>query len=156
MSKVFLIIGTILAGLAVVLGAFGAHGLKKIADAETLATYQTAVQYQMYHAIALILVGILYEKIFNPLTGYAGFFFIGGVVLFSGSLYLISSLKTMNKAIPSTIGVMTPIGGFLFILGWVLLLVAIIKKYPLFLIRNRIPACVSKNRILSLLLWLTS
>jgi uncharacterized membrane protein YgdD (TMEM256/DUF423 family) len=128
MSKLFLIIGTVLAGLAVVLGAFGAHGLKKIADAETLAIYQTAVQYQMYHALALILAGILAERFLSPLTGYAGFFFIGGVILFSGSLYLISSLKAMNKSIPTGVGILTPIGGFLFILGWVLLLVAIIKK----------------------------
>lgn len=128
MSKLFLIIGTILAGLAVVLGAFGAHGLKKIADAETLATYQTAVQYQMYHALTLIFVGILSERFLSSTTGYAGFFFIGGVVLFSGSLYLISSLKVMNKAVPTGVGIMTPIGGVLFILGWLLLLVAIIKK----------------------------
>ena len=128
MSKLFLIIGTILAGLAVVLGAFGAHGLKKLADAETLATYQTAVRYQMYHALALIFIGILSERLLSPMTGYAGFFFIGGVVLFSGSLYLISSLKVMNKAVPTAVGIMTPIGGALFILGWLLLLVAIIKK----------------------------
>src|SRR5215203_611065 len=99
MSKLFLVIGTILSGLAVILGAFGAHGLKKVADAETLAIYQTAVQYQMYHALALIFVGILSERFMSPFTGYAGFFFIGGVVLFSGSLYLISSLKAMNKLI---------------------------------------------------------
>jgi uncharacterized membrane protein YgdD (TMEM256/DUF423 family) len=128
MSKLFLIIGTILAGLAVALGAIGAHRLKQIADAETLATYQTAVQYQMYHALALILVGILAERILNPMTGYAGALFIGGVVLFSGSLYLISSLKVMNKAVPTAVGIMTPVGGLLFILGWLLLLVAIIKK----------------------------
>jgi uncharacterized membrane protein YgdD (TMEM256/DUF423 family) len=128
MSKLFLIIGTILAGLAVVLGAFGAHRLKQVADADTLVTYQTAVQYQMYHALALVLVGILAERIVNPMTGYAGALFIGGVVLFSGSLYLISSLKVMNKAVPTAIGIMTPVGGLLFILGWLLLLVAIIKK----------------------------
>jgi uncharacterized membrane protein YgdD (TMEM256/DUF423 family) len=128
MSKLFLIIGTILAGLAVVLGAFGAHGLKKLADSETLATYQTAVQYQMYHALALIFIGILSERLTSSMTGYSGFFFIGGVVLFSGSLYLISSLKVMNKAVPTAVGIMTPVGGLLFILGWLLLLVAIIKK----------------------------
>ena len=128
MSKIFLIIGTILSGLAVALGAIGAHSLKKIADADTLATYQTAVQYQMYHALALILVGILAERILNPMADYAGFFFIGGVVLFSGSLYLISSLKVMNKTVPTAVGIMTPVGGLLFILGWLMLLVAIIKK----------------------------
>ena len=128
MSKLFLIIGTILAGLSVALGAIGAHGLKKIADAETLATYQTAVQYQMYHALALIFVGVLADRMLSSMSDYAGFLFIGGVVLFSGSLYLISSLKVMNKAVPTGIGILTPIGGVLFIFGWLLLLVAIIKK----------------------------
>jgi len=86
------------------------------------------VQYQMYHALALVFVGILSERFLSSMTGYAGFFFIGGVVLFSGSLYLVASLKVMNKAIPPAVGVMTPVGGLLFILGWSLLLVAIIKK----------------------------
>lgn len=128
MYKLFLIVGTILAGLAVALGAFGAHGLKKIADAETVAIYQTGVQYQMYHALALLLVGVLFERMTSGLLGYAGFLFIGGIVLFSGSLYFISSLKATNKIIPSGIGILTPIGGLLFILGWVLLLIAIIRK----------------------------
>lgn len=128
MYKLFMIVGTILAGLAVALGAFGAHGLKKIADAETVAIYQTGVQYQMYHALALLMVALFYDKIANSFTGYAGFLFIGGVVLFSGSLYFISSLKAMNKVIPTAVGIMTPIGGLLFILGWIMLLIAIIRK----------------------------
>jgi uncharacterized membrane protein YgdD (TMEM256/DUF423 family) len=128
MYKLFLIIGTVLAGLAVALGAFGAHGLKKFVDADTVATYQTGVQYQMYHALALILVGILADRVANGIIGYAGFFFIGGVILFSGSLYLISSLKAMNKSVPTIVGIMTPIGGLLFILGWIILLVVIIRK----------------------------
>jgi hypothetical protein len=65
MHKVYLVIGTVLAGLSVVLGAFGAHGLKQIVPPETVATYQTGVQYQIYHAFALILVGILYERFPN-------------------------------------------------------------------------------------------
>ncbi len=128
MHKIFLITGTILAALAVALGAFGAHGLKKIADSETVAIYQTGVQYQMYHAIALLLVGILADRIANNYIDYAGFLFTAGVVFFSGSLYLISSLKAMNKIVPTAVGILTPIGGLLFILGWLMLLMALIKK----------------------------
>lgn len=124
----FLIIGTILAGLAVALGAFGAHGLKKLVDADTVAVYQTGVQYQMYHALALIAVGILIQRMDHSLFHYAGFFFIGGVVLFSGSLYLLSSFRALNKTVPGFIYPMTPLGGILFILGWILLLFALLKK----------------------------
>jgi uncharacterized membrane protein YgdD (TMEM256/DUF423 family) len=126
--KLFLIIGTILATLAVALGAFGAHGLKKMADAETVAIYQTGVQYQMYHALALIALGILAQRIESSLINYAGFFFIGGIVCFSGSLYLLASFKAMNKTVPGFVYPITPLGGILFILGWIFLLFALLKK----------------------------
>ena len=128
MNKIFLIIGTILAGLAVALGAFGAHGLKKLVGPETISTYQTGVQYQMYHALALLLLGVLYERSQSSLINFAGLFFIAGVVLFSGSLYLLVSLKAMNKLGTTGIGIMTPIGGLLFIVGWILLLISLVKK----------------------------
>jgi uncharacterized membrane protein YgdD (TMEM256/DUF423 family) len=126
--KLFLILGTLLAGLGVALGAFGAHGLKKLVDADTIAIYQTGVQYQMYHALALIAVGILAQRIDNASIHYAGFFFIGGIVCFSGSLYLLSSFRAMNKVVPTFVYPITPLGGILFILGWVLLLFALLKK----------------------------
>jgi uncharacterized membrane protein YgdD (TMEM256/DUF423 family) len=128
MQKIYLIIGTILSGLAVGLGAFGAHGLKKIVSAENVAIYQTGVQYQMYHALALILVGLLSDRIYNGYISYAGVFFVTGIILFSGSLYLIVSLYAMNKTIPTAIGILTPIGGLFFILGWICMLIGIIKK----------------------------
>jgi uncharacterized membrane protein YgdD (TMEM256/DUF423 family) len=128
MQKIFLVLGTLLAGLAVALGAFGAHGLKKIVDAETVGIYQTGVQYQMYHALGLLVIGILAERITSSLLNYAGLFFLGGIVFFSGSLYLIASLKAMNRAIGSGVGLMTPAGGLLFILGWILILLALVRK----------------------------
>ena len=128
MHKIFLILGTVLGGLAVALGAFGAHGLKKLVPPETVATYQTGVQYQMYHALALILVGMLTERTANSFLNYSGLLFLGGVVFFSGSLYLIVSMQAMNKAIPTYIGIITPLGGLLFIIGWILLLLGIIRK----------------------------
>jgi uncharacterized membrane protein YgdD (TMEM256/DUF423 family) len=128
MQKIFLIIGTVLAGLAVALGAFGAHGLKKVVSPENVAIYQTGVQYQMYHALALVLVGILSERILNSYLSYAGVLFVAGIILFSGSLYLIVSLYAMNKTVPSAVGILTPIGGLFFILGWICLLVSLLKK----------------------------
>lgn len=128
MQKIFLIIGTVLAGLAVALGAFGAHGLKKVVSPENVAIYQTGVQYQMYHALALVLVGILTERILNSYLSYAGVLFVAGIILFSGSLYLIVSLYAMNKTVPTAVGILTPIGGLFFILGWICLLVSLLKK----------------------------
>lgn len=123
-----MILGTLLAGLSIALGAFGAHSLKKIADADTVGIYQTGVQYQMYHALALIVVGLIAERFSVNMVNYAGYLFIAGMVFFSGSLYLIASLKAMNKTVPTLVGIMTPIGGLLFILGWVLLLIALMRK----------------------------
>ena len=128
MHKLFLALGSILAGLGVILGAFGAHGLKRLVGPETINTYQTGVQYQMYHAFALLIVAILYERLQSNLLNYAGALFIAGIVLFSGSLYLLASLKAMNKGGFSWVGPITPVGGLLFIAGWVCLLIAILKK----------------------------
>lgn len=128
MQKTFLIIGALLAGFGVVLGAFGAHGLKKLVGAETVGTYQTGVQYQMYHAFALIIIGLLFERVQNNYLLWAGWLFFGGIVLFSGSLYLLASLKAMNKVGVSGIGIITPVGGLLFVLGWLCLLIALLKK----------------------------
>lgn len=128
MQKLFLVAGTVLAGLAVALGALGAHGLKKVATPETVEIYQTGVQYQMYHSLAILAVGLLIDRTYNQFLQYAGFLFIGGIVLFSGSLYLIASLKTMNKEIPKMVGILTPAGGLLFIAGWILLLIALVRK----------------------------
>jgi uncharacterized membrane protein YgdD (TMEM256/DUF423 family) len=129
MHKLFLVTGSMLAGLAVALGAFGAHGLKKIVDADTVGIYQTGVQYQMYHALALVMVGILAERMTSSFVHYAGLFFLGGIVFFSGSLYLIASLKAMSKGVPTAVGILTPVGGLFFIIGWILLLIALIRKY---------------------------
>jgi uncharacterized membrane protein YgdD (TMEM256/DUF423 family) len=129
MAKIYLVLGSVLAGLGVILGAFGAHGLKQLVPPETVSSYQTGVQYQMYHAFALLLIGILAERTANTsFLNYAGMAFVTGVVLFSGSLYLMASLKAVNKVGVSGIGIVTPIGGLFFILGWILLLIAVAKR----------------------------
>lgn len=128
MHKGFLLTGSALAALAVALGAFGAHGLKKIADAETVQVFQTGVQYQIYHALALLVVAMVFEKFQNRLVTWAGFLFLTGIVLFSGSLYLITFLKTTESALVNYIGPVTPIGGMLFMAGWLFLLAGVFRK----------------------------
>ena len=127
MQKIFLILGSILAGLGVALGAFGAHGLKKVVSPENVAVYQTGVQYQMYHALALIRVGILSDRIYNGFISYAGVLFVAGIILFSGSLYLLTFLKIQESSATRFVGPLTPLGGLFFIAGWVCLLIAAVR-----------------------------
>jgi uncharacterized membrane protein YgdD (TMEM256/DUF423 family) len=128
MHKNYLITAALLGAIAVALGAFGAHGLKKIVPAETVATFQTGVQYQMYHALALLAAAILFERFPNKWIKWAGAGFIIGIILFSGSLYLLTALKAADQVGMKGIGILTPIGGVFFIAGWLFLLPGIIKK----------------------------
>ncbi|MEY3417624.1 MAG: hypothetical protein RL060_1736 [Bacteroidota bacterium] len=123
MHKIFLLSGTVLGGLSVAIGAFGAHKLKPfLLENNKLSVFETGVQYQFYHALALILVGILAEKIDHPSVQYAGYAMLWGTIIFSFSLYALC-LTGVTK-----LGAITPIGGLLLILGWVSLLIGIIKK----------------------------
>jgi len=128
MHKGFLITGSLLAGLAVALGAFGAHGLKKIVPAETIGTFETGVRYQFYHCFAVIVVGILFEKFTGSWMSYAGYAFLAGMLLFSGSLYLLTILKATNTVGLNGIGIITPIGGLCLIAGWIFMLIAFIRS----------------------------
>ena len=125
MHKGFLRVGTLLAMLAVALGAFGAHGLKKIVDADAVAVFDTGVRYQVYHAIGLILAGILYGSFANRRMVWAGRLFIAGIILFSGSLYLLTFFRASGIVGLSGIGILTPIGGVGFIAGWLMLLLSL-------------------------------
>ena len=128
MQKTYLILGALFGALAVAFGAFGAHGLKKIVDADTVAIFQTGVQYQMYHALALLATGILFEKFTNKWVQWAGGAFIIGIILFSGSLYILTALKAADQGGLTSVGIVTPFGGLAFIVGWLLLLVGVMKR----------------------------
>jgi uncharacterized membrane protein YgdD (TMEM256/DUF423 family) len=128
MHKGFLLLGALLGAVAVALGAFGAHGLKQIVSTETVAVFQTGVQYQMYHTLALLLVAVIYERLPNRWIGWSGYFFVFGILFFSGSLYIITSLKAFDHIVPASVGAITPVGGLLFILGWLCLLIGVFKK----------------------------
>jgi uncharacterized membrane protein YgdD (TMEM256/DUF423 family) len=128
MHKGFLVAGSALGALAVILGAFGAHGLKKIVPPETVTTFETGVRYQFYHCFALILVAILAERFNAAWMNYAGYAFITGILLFSGSLYLLTILKATATVGLNGIGAITPIGGLFLVAGWVCMVVAFLKS----------------------------
>ena len=128
MHKGFVTTGALLGAIAVALGAFGAHGLRKIVPAETVQTFQTGVQYQMYHALALLLAGMLYEKCSPKPVRTAGILFIIGIVLFSGSLYVLTAGRAAEISSLDKAGIITPIGGLTFISGWLFLVIAAIRK----------------------------
>lgn len=128
MHKTYLSTGALLGALAVALGAFGAHGLKKIVPPETVSSFQTGVQYQVYHAFALLLTGIIFEKFPGKKLKWAGISFIAGITLFSGSLYLLTALRATDKVGMESIGIITPFGGLFFILGWLLLASGILSR----------------------------
>ncbi|MBV7529305.1 DUF423 domain-containing protein [Chitinophaga sp. sic0106] len=127
MHKSFLVWAAALGALAVVLGAFGAHKLKELVPPETVGTFQTGVTYQFYHVFALLVTGILFAQAPGTQMLWAGRCFIIGIFLFSGSLYLLTMMKATETVGLSKLGIITPIGGVFFIVGWVLLLLSVLK-----------------------------
>lgn len=127
--KTILIITTIMGGLAVALGAFGAHRLETKLDPAQLDTYQKAVQYHFVHVLALLAVVALYPKLPFGATQWAGYLFIAGIVLFSGSLYLWSSRELLGIEGWRFLVFLTPIGVTAFIAGWISLFISALK-YP--------------------------
>lgn len=127
MDKKALVVGSIFGLLTVIIGAFGAHALKELLLAnDRLEVFETAVRYQYYHAVALLVIGILAEKIHGPWIRRATYLLSVGVIIFSGSLYTLSITNI------GLFGAITPIGGLLMALGWVCLIMGIVntKKEP--------------------------
>ncbi|WP_066400934.1 DUF423 domain-containing protein [Neobacillus mesonae] len=122
--KTFIVIGAVNAFLAVALGAFGAHGLKDRLDAHYLEIWKTGVQYQMFHATGLLVIALLLGKAAtSSLFSWSGWLMLIGIVLFSGSLYLLSLTKI------GPLGAITPIGGVCFLAAWILLIVGAVKHF---------------------------
>ncbi|MDQ3109569.1 MAG: DUF423 domain-containing protein [Bacteroidota bacterium] len=133
MSNKWLTTGFIFAALAIVLGAFAAHSLKSYIalekiDEHQLQNFETAARYQMYHAFALMICGIL-AKLFgeNRFIKIAALLFIAGIILFSGSLYLMSTRNIIGIEW-KWLGPLTPLGGVCFIAGWILLAVGVMRR----------------------------
>jgi len=122
MDRTFALAGAVSAFLAVAAGAFGAHALRARLPADLLAVFETAARYQMYHALALLGVAILAARWPGMPLRAAGWLFIGGTVVFSGSLYLLALSGTR------WLGAITPVGGLLFLAGWIALAAGIARS----------------------------
>jgi uncharacterized membrane protein YgdD (TMEM256/DUF423 family) len=111
--------GSFILAITIAIGAFGAHGLKELLDVSSLNTFEVGVRYQMYHGLAILILALT-PSIPQNLKKRVFWFFLVGIIFFSGSIYLLS----MNSILPfetSVIGFVTPLGGLLFIIGWILL-----------------------------------
>lgn len=128
MKKTILGTGILFGLLAVVIGAFGAHGLGKVLTLESLATFETGVKYQIYHAFFLLILGNL-DIISNKTSKWVYYPITIGTVLFSFSIYFLAT-NNLTSFDFKTIGFITPIGGLLLILGWALLGYFVIKTSP--------------------------
>ncbi len=128
MHRLYFKAGTIMGLTGVVLGAFGTHLFKPILSQELFSGYQTATHYQLFHALAVLCVGIMYRHYKNRKMQLSGYFFISGVVLFSGSIYLRVLLDLLELDKPMIIALVTPIGGVLLMLGWLFMFLAIPKS----------------------------
>ena len=125
MYKPFLKTSCLLGVLSVALGAFGAHTLKgHIAD-DAVSIFETAVRYQFYHVFALLAAGMLFQTFPSKFIRWAGVAFIIGIILFSGSLYILTYVKGAVMPGYNWVGAITPFGGLSFILGWLFLFIGI-------------------------------
>jgi uncharacterized membrane protein YgdD (TMEM256/DUF423 family) len=126
MKRKLIITAAILGMIAIILGAFGAHALKKILSIEQIVTFETGVRYQMYHALFLLFIGLL-DNVTEKTKKTIFFLVVFGVILFSGSIYLLAT-NDLTAFDFKTIGFLTPIGGLLLIMAWGVLLASSLNK----------------------------
>ncbi|WP_395054710.1 DUF423 domain-containing protein [Flavobacterium sp.] len=126
MDKKILFTASLLGVIAIVLGAFGAHSLKEVLTLEQLNTFETGVKYQMYHALFLLFLGIN-ASVTEKIKKYVFRLILLGVLLFSGSIYLLATMTVTNINF-KVIGILTPIGGLLLILGWTIFGIQFLQK----------------------------
>lgn len=128
MDKKLLIAASIIGATAVAFGAMGSHALQSVLDDAKMHTFEIGIRYQFYHAVALLVVASLVGRLPGVWAKRAGWCFVTGVLLFSGSLYFLALSDVLGiNALRAVLGPMTPIGGVFFIVGWCLLLVAGLK-----------------------------
>jgi len=128
MNKTFLMTACVLGAISVMLGAFGAHALKNRMPTDALEIFETAVKYQFYHVFALLAAGILTQNFPGSFITWSGRLFITGIILFCGSLYLLSYFRSSGNQQMNWLGAITPFGGLGFIAGWLCLVLALLKK----------------------------
>jgi len=122
MQKIILLTASFLGALSVIIGAFGAHALRNVLEATNrVETFETAVKYQFYHTIVLLVIGILMYRVDSRMLEYAAISIFAGILIFSGSLYILSFTGVTKW------GAVTPFGGMFMIIGWILLFIAVYK-----------------------------
>ena len=125
MQRIFFRTAALIAMISVILGAFGAHALKELVSEQTLVSFHTATSYMMTHALALFIVGMMYRHYKNKTMIWSGNFFVMGIIMFSGSIYLRIGLSYLGYDKLDVINIITPLGGLMFILGWLMMFVSI-------------------------------
>ncbi len=128
MHKGFIKTAAIFGAFSVGLGAFAAHSLKSTISDYAVSIFETGVRYQFFHVFGLLAVGILYKEFQNKFIKWSGIFFITGIILFSGSLYILTFIKGAVLSGYDWVGAITPFGGLFFIAGWVCLFIGMFKK----------------------------
>ncbi|MEO5646982.1 MAG: DUF423 domain-containing protein [Chitinophagaceae bacterium] len=128
MHKGFLATAIIFGILSVILGAFAAHKLRETVSDYAVNIFETGVRYQFYHVFALLAAGILFKEYPGKWLKASGWFFILGILLFCGSLYALMFVKAAVLPGYNWLGPITPVGGLMFIMGWICLLIAVLKK----------------------------
>ena len=126
MNKRIILTAAFFGALAVVFGAFGAHSLKALIDTYALTIWAKGVEYQFYHVFALLFLST-FGRFRNKLVDWSYYCFTAGIVLFSGSLYLLATREILQLSFVNFVGPITPIGGLFFIAGWVLLFLAALR-----------------------------
>ena len=124
MVKNIIITASVFAAVAVLLGALGTHALEGLITTDKLISFETGIRYQFYHAIALLAITGLQYNFKSKFYNYSALFFIIGIILFSGSIYLLSLREIINSPQLIILGPVTPLGGISFIIGWLLLIKA--------------------------------
>lgn len=122
MEKIFFFLGSLFAFIGVSLGAFGAHALRDKLPTDLLTIFEVGVRYQMYHALALMGVALAYGLVPSGFMTIVGWLFVSGIILFSGSLYILALTGVRGW------GAVTPVGGVLFLAGWLCLMISIWNK----------------------------
>ncbi len=128
-QKIFLLAASLSGAMAVMLGAMGAHMLKDKLNYWEMNSFETAVRYQMYHTLALLALVLIYNYIPSRLIEFSGYSFMLGIALFSGSLYFISLKSILLIGNASILGPITPIGGLILIVGWLLVGAAVLANW---------------------------
>ena len=128
MGKNIFALGALLAALGVIIGAFGAHGLESKIRPDQIGTFETGVQYHFYHAFGILMAGILLYRQNNRFLRLGAYMMALGILLFSGSLYLLACRDWLEISHWKWLGPITPIGGLCFIIGWGLLAFAVLRN----------------------------